>query len=151
MARVVLSKAVLKLGRRGEVKEVADGYFRNFLHPRGLAVIATPGRVRESEGRIAKMSLAVEQVRKNAAELSAKLEGAAVVVYGKATPKGKLYAAIGADQIIKAIDEQLKIKLPEQALLLDSPVKTIGKTNLSVQLSDEVRVTLSLEVSASKK
>lgn len=151
MARVVLNKAVPKLGRRGEIKEVADGYFRNFLYPRGLAVQATAGRVREAEGRLAKTTLALEQVRKNASELAGKLEGAVVTVSGKATPKGKLYAAITADQIIRAIDEQLKITLPEQALALASPVKSIGKVDLPVQLSDEVRVTLSLEVAASKK
>jgi len=149
--KVVLLKAVSKLGRRGEVKNVKDGYFRNFLYPRTLAVTATPGRLAQAEDRKTRASATMEQVRKNAAEIAKKLSEATVTVSGKATPKGKLYAAVSMSDVLKAVDEQLKIKLTDGALLSHDPIKTIGRTMVAVQLSDEVKSHIAVEVTASKK
>ncbi|MFA7278126.1 MAG: 50S ribosomal protein L9 [Candidatus Gracilibacteria bacterium] len=149
--KVVFTKAVSKVARRGEVKNVADGYFRNFLYPRGLAVFATKGRINEAEVRRGRATAAVEQIRKNAAEVAKKLEGATVTVAGKATPKGKLYAAITADIVLKAVQEQLGLKLTDSMLVSHDPIKTVGKMMLAVQLSDEVKSHISVEITASKK
>ncbi len=149
--KVVLLKAVSKLGRRGEIKTVADGYFRNFLYPRTLAVVATPGRVAQAEDRKGRATATMEQVRKNAAEIAKKLSEATVTVSGKATPKGKLYASITMADVLKAVEEQLKIKLSEGSLLSHENIKTIGRTMVPVQLSDEVKSHIAVEVAASKK
>lgn len=149
--KVVLLKAVSKLGRRGEVKTVADGYFRNFLYPRSLAVVSTPGRVAQAADRKARASANMELVRKNAAEIAKKLSEATVTVSGKATPKGKLYASITMADVLKAVEEQLKIKLSEGSLLSHENIKTIGRTMVPVQLSEEVKSHIAVEVSASKK
>lgn len=149
--KVVLLKAVSKLGRRGEVKNVKDGYFRNFLYPRTLAVNATPGRLAQAEDRKNRASVTIEQVRKNAVEISKKLAEATVTVSGKATPKGKLYASVSMSDVLKAVEEQLKLKLADSSLLSHDPIKMIGRTMVAVQLSDEVTSHIAVEVTASKK
>lgn len=149
--KVVLLKAVSKLGRRGDVKNVKNGYFRNFLYPRTLAVVSTPGRLAQAEDRKKRASATMEQVRKNAAEIAKKLSEATITVSGKATPKGKLYASITTSDILKAVEEQLKLKLTDGALLSHDHIKTIGRTMVPVQLSDEVKAHIAVEVTASKK
>lgn len=148
--KVVLLKAVSKLGKRGEVKNVADGFFRNFLHPRTLAVNATPGRIAQAEDRKQRAAATMETIRKNAAEIAKKLSGSVVSVSGKSTPKGKLYAAISISEILKATEAQLGLKLTESALLSHDPIKKVGKTLIALQLSDEVKANLTVEVAATK-
>lgn len=149
--KVVLLKPVSKLGRRGDVKNVTNGFFRNFLNPRSLAVLATLGRVRQAEDRKGRAAKSLEEVRKNAASIAEKLSVSTVSVSGKATPKGKLYASISVHDLLAAIEEQLKIKLSESMLLSHDHIKTVGRVLVPVQLSDEVRANISVEVSASKK
>ncbi len=149
--KVVLTKAVSKIGRRGDVKNVADGFFRNFLFPRGLAAVATPGRLKEAEDRRKRSTLEVEQIRKNAAEVAKKLASGQVSVMGKATPKGKLYAAISTETILKAVEAQLGLKILDSMLISNEHIKSVGKFTLGVQLSDEVKSQITIEVTASKK
>ncbi len=149
--KVVFTKAVAKVGRRGEVKNVADGYFRNFLYPRGLAVVATPGRIKEAEVRRSRAVATIEEIKKNATTIAKKLEGAKITVSGKATPKGKLYAGITSEMILKAVEEQVGVKLNDGMLVSDEHIKSVGKFTLAVQLSDEVKSHIAVEVSASKK
>lgn len=149
--KVVFTKAIPKIGRRGEIKNVADGYFRNFLHPRGLAVVATEGRIKEAEVRRTRAAANTEQIQKNAAEISKKLTGTAVTVSGKATPKGKLYAAITSEMVLKAVEAQLGVKLSDSMLVSNDPIKMVGKVTLAVQLSEEVTSHITVEVTASKK
>lgn len=149
--KVVFTKSIAKIARRGEVKNVADGYFRNFLYPRGLAVVATPGRIKEAEVRKSRAAATIEQIRKNAADVAKKLGEATVTVSGKSTPKGKLYAAITPDIVLKAVEEQLGLKLSDSMLLSSEHIKQVGKFSLPVQLSDEVKSHISVEITASKK
>ena len=149
--KVVFTKAVPKISRRGEIKNVADGFFRNFLHPRGLAVVATEGRIKEAEVRRTRAAANVEQIQKNAADIAKKLASGSVVVSGKATPKGKLYAAITSEMVLKAIEEQLGVKLSDSMLVSNDPIKMVGKTTVALQLTEEVKAHVALEVTASKK
>jgi large subunit ribosomal protein L9 len=149
--KVVLLKTVSKLGRRGEVKNVALGFFRNYLAPRTLALAATPGRIRQAEDRKSRAAKSLEEVRKNAVSIAEKLDGSVVQVSGKATPKGKLYASITMADVLDAVEKQLKIKLSDGMLSSHDHIKNVGKTLVPVQLSDEVKASISVEVVASKK
>lgn len=149
--KVVFTKAVPKVARRGDVKSVADGYFRNFLHPRSLAMVATPGRIKEAEVRRSRAAAGIEQIRQNATEVAKKLSAGQITVSAKATPKGKLYAAITPEIILKAVEEQLGLKLSDSMFLSHDHIKTVGKVTVPVQLSEEVASHISIEVTASKK
>ena len=146
MIQVVLLKAVPKLGRRGEVKNVKDGYFRNFLYPRTLAVVATPGRLKEAQGRMAKMALEIEQIRGQMKDVLAKLESSALRFQKKATAAGKLYAAISAKQVSEALEQQLQLSLPASAVILDEPLKAVGTFTISVRLAENFTAPVKVEV-----
>lgn len=149
--KVVLLKTVSKLGRRGDVKNVALGFFRNYLSPRTLALAATPGRIRQAEDRKSRATKSLDEVRKNAASIAEKLSLSVVEVSGKATPKGKLYASITMADVLDAVEKQLKIKLSDSMLSSHDHIKNVGRAMVPVQLSDDVKAHISVEVVASKK
>lgn len=151
MIQVVLTKAVPKLGRRGEVKKVKDGYFRNFLYPRSMAVVATPGRLKEAEGRMAKMSMEMDQIRAKMKDVLAKLEASTLVFQKKATAAGKLYASISAKQVSEALETQLQLSLPPSAVVLDEPLKTVGMSTITLKLADNFSAPLKVEIQALAK
>lgn len=148
MAQVVLQKTIAKVGRRGEVVTVADGYLRNYLYPRGLALPVTAGRLREAQERMKKMAVEMDQIRKNAGAVAETLTGLVVRVVGKATPKGRLYAAITTDELLRAVEEQAKIKLDPVILAHHDALKQVGRFEIPIKLTDDVGATLLVEVAA---
>ena len=148
MLKIILTKTIAKLGKRGELKNVKDGYYRNFLLPRGLAVLPTPGRLKEVEIRKAKMALEREQMLSRLSEVREKLEKSGLKFEKKITSTGKLYAAVTLKQIAEALDSQLHLSLPQEAILIPQPLKSVGKFTIELKLSEEVKVPLQVEITA---
>lgn len=151
MIQIVLTKAVPKLGRRGESKNVKDGFYRNFLLPRGLAVVATPGRLKEAQARMAKMVIEREQIKAQMKEVLEKLSGSILRFQRKTTSTGKLYAAITPKQFVEALEEQLHLSLKPENILLDEPLKAVGTFTVHLQLVEDFRAPLKVEISALEK
>lgn len=151
MIQVVLAKAVSKLGRRGESKNVRDGFYRNYLLPRGLAVVATPGRLKEAEGRMAKMALEQDQIKAQIKEVMEKLGKSVLSFQKKATSTGKLYAAITSKQIVEALEEQLHLNLKANSIFIDQPLKAVGTFTVSLQLFEDFIAPLKVEITALDK
>lgn len=125
--RVILLKDVRGIGQKLEVKQVADGYARNFLFPQGLAEAATEQKVEELETR--KKEHEADRER-GEAELSGKiaaLRGKVVKLAVRATQKGGLFKAVTAPDIVRALKEQHTIEIPESAIHLPQPIKTLGE------------------------
>ncbi len=126
--RVILLKDVAKVGQRGTMKEVADGYALNFLIARGLAVQATPEKVAAHEANIKREGEA--QARANAALISAiqSIEGLRVETKVRATEKGGLFKSITTADIAKL----LKVNIPEAAIQLEKPIKQVGEHPIKI-------------------
>jgi large subunit ribosomal protein L9 len=143
--RVLLIKDVYKLGRAGDIKKVADGYGRNYLLPQNLAVLATPGAVKQAD-RI-RQSATIERARQNQ-ELGAvaeRLEGLRLVFPVKAGETGKLYGSITSLMIGEAIERQTGIKIDRRQV--DSqPVKTLGLHRAHIRLTIDLVPEISLVV-----
>lgn len=146
--RVLLLKDVYNLGRAGDVKKVADGYGRNFLLPQGLAVLATPGALKQVE-RI--RGAATEQRVRLNQELGAiaeRLTGLQLVFPVKAGETGKLYGSITHQMIAEAIERAVGVKV-ERRQIDCQPVKTLGvhkaRIRLTVDLIPEVQVVVHRE------
>lgn len=144
--QIILQQNVPNLGKRGEVKKVKDGYFRNYLLPNGLALFATPGRLREAEKRIEKMSADRQQIKENAAKYAKTLEKTTVKFTKKASKKGKLYGSIGKAELIAALEREAKIQLSEDMLELTEPLKQTGEFEVIAKLSNETRTTFKVEI-----
>ena len=132
--KVMLLKDVFKLGRAGDVKKVADGYGRNFLIPQGLAVIATPGVLKQSN-RIAD-SAAKERNRLNEelGDLAEQLRELELAFPMKAGETGKLYGSVTSQMISDVIQEQTGAMLDKRQIEAQ-PIKTIGLHMVSVRLT----------------
>jgi large subunit ribosomal protein L9 len=143
---VLLLKDIRGLGRRGEVKRVADGYARNYLLALGLAKAATGGVKTAWEREQAQKAQKVENEMKNLDKQVALLrqgsEGSPtglrqIRIGAKANPTGKLFAAISGEQIAQAVKEQLGINLREDLLVMAKPIKQVGEHTVKYQASPE--------------
>lgn len=132
--RVLLLKDVYKLGRAGDVKKVADGYGRNFLLPQGLAMLATPGAMKQAE-RI-RVSGAETRTRLNQemGSVAERLNGLSLAFPTKAGETGKLYGSITTAMLAEAIERETGVKVDRRQI--DSqPLKTLGVHKARVRLT----------------
>ena len=135
--QAVLDKDVAKLGYRGEVVKVKDGYFRNYLLPRGFAHLATKTAMRVAASRKDKILLEKQRILDNAKEALGKLKGIKLTFKKKATSKGKLYGAITETDLIKAIQESENIKLEKEWIKMEH-IKTTGDHKAVIHLGPDL-------------
>ncbi|MCS7177998.1 MAG: 50S ribosomal protein L9 [Anaerolineae bacterium] len=132
--KVLLIQDVPNLGHAGDVKEVADGYGRNYLIPRGLAVPATEGRVRMAEvQKRARAAQATRQAQRIAA-LAERLEQLTLTFQARAGPSGRLYGSITPADIAEALERELQVPFDRRKILTD-PLRDLGDHTVPVRLS----------------
>lgn len=143
---VILKKDVKGTGKAGEVIKVSPGYARNMLIPRGLAVEATEGNVRnlEKQKQIQKENEAMEKAK--AAEVASKLSKENIVIKTKAGEGGRLFGSITNKDISEAIEKQLGIKIDRRKIVLENPIKELGVVNVEAKLYTEVTGKFAVEV-----
>lgn len=144
--KIILLDNIRGIGQVGDVKEVSDGYARNFLFPRKLGKVASDGAAKEAEAMKAKKLEALSMAKAQSEELAKKLEGIAVVLQGKSNEKGKLFSAITAADIATELSKEAGVHIPPDAIALDEHLKTIGdhsvRINLSGTISAEMKITI---------
>src|SRR5512146_36019 len=131
--KVLLIKDVYKLGRAGDVKRVADGYGRNFLMPQGLAVLATPGALRQTETIRAKADARRAELNNEMGSVADKLANLIVTLASKAGETGKLYGSITTQMIAEAITQKTGIQV-ERRQVDTEPIRTLGEHKARVRL-----------------
>ncbi|MFA6273081.1 MAG: 50S ribosomal protein L9 [Candidatus Paceibacterota bacterium] len=135
--KIILNQDIPKVGKKYEVKNVADGHALNFLIPRGLAAPATAGALKQLE--IAKAQIVVE--KKIQEDLLLKnlksLDGAKIEIAEKANDKGHLFAGLHKEQIIPEIKKQTGLDVLPEFLVLDKPIKEIGEQTIEVKVQDK--------------
>ena len=142
---VILRDHVDNLGRRGEIVKVADGYARNYLLPRGLAVMVTKSNVAEIE-RARAMALAEEQKRvAGMKELAGKLTEASVTIEGRANAEGHLFGSVTGAQIAAALRDK-GIAVDDKQVRLETPLKEIGVSDVVVHVHAPVEATVKVWV-----
>ena len=141
--KVLLIKDVYKLGHAGEVKKVADGYGRNYLLPQGLAILATPGALKQAEGIRSRAAASRQMLNAELGGLASQIDGQTVTFSSKAGETGKLYGSITtqdiADELSKVIGAQIDRKQVET-----QPIRVLGehkvKIRLTMDLTPEIKV-----------
>ena len=143
--QVVLREDVDKIGLRGEVVNVARGYARNSLLPRGLAQVATPGLVKELEKRDAQRARHEAKSVDEARAIAGRLEAIELRFDATAGPTGSLFGSVTATNVADRLWEQEKIRVDRRKLGLD-PIKRIGRYVVPVELFTDVTVELRIVV-----
>ena len=144
--RVILQKAVDKLGAPGDIVEVADGYARNYLMPRGMAVKATKGGVKHVESLKRAHSVRVDQAKAEAEQVATKLIGTPISVEAHAGEEGKLFGSVTPSDIADAIDRLAGIKVDRHDVHLDEPIRSIGTHEVRIHLYADVDPVISVQV-----
>jgi large subunit ribosomal protein L9 len=145
--KVIFIENVKGVGRKGEVKNVADGYFLNFLAPRKMAKIATPDAVKQAEEKKKKEVIETERLKEEAGLVKKKLDGLEIVLNGKA--KGNnLYASIGADELIKQLVDKVKIRLDKSNFASKLHLKEVGSHDVEIKLAEGLKATVKVVIKA---
>jgi large subunit ribosomal protein L9 len=146
--KVVLRNDITGVGRKGDLLDVADGYARNFLLPKGLALVATPGVEAQAEAmRKARLQRSASE-RADAIELADTLGGTTVRVTAKAGAGGKLFGSVSTSDIANALAAQTGTQIDRRSLSLPESIKAIGSYTVVAHLHTDVEVTLNVDVVA---
>lgn len=141
--KVLLIKDVYKLGRAGDVKKVADGYGRNFLIPQRMAVLATPGALKQIEKIRSQAEIRRTEQNSELKDLSSQINGLTVVFAAKAGETGKLYGSITTQDVATAIQEKTRFEVKKQQIDMQ-PIRNLGEftahVRLTMDLVPEVKV-----------
>ena len=146
--RIILQKQVEKLGAPGDSVEVADGYARNFLLPRGLAIKASKGAVKQAESLRRAHDQRVAKGRAEAEALAARLTASPLVVTARAGEEGKLFGSITASDLAEEIERSSGVTVDRRDVELPEPIRSVGAHDVRVKLHPDVDVALSVEVRA---
>ncbi|HWP31219.1 MAG TPA: 50S ribosomal protein L9 [Fimbriimonadales bacterium] len=145
--KVILTQTIPKIGKEGHVVTVADGFARNFLFPKGLAILADKAALAQLERRRSKMAMEIEKTRASALQAAEKINGQTIRIVGK-TAKGstKLFGAVTSADIAEAIKEQLGVAVDKKMVALLHPIKRIGVHEVLIDLHQDVDAVVRLEV-----
>jgi large subunit ribosomal protein L9 len=132
--KVLLLKDVYKLGRAGEIKKVADGYGRNFLLPQKLAVLATPGALKQVEKIRSQAEIRRTEQNSELKGLAEQINGITVVFAAKAGETGKLYGSITTQDVANAIQEKTRFEVKKQQIDMQ-PIRNLGEFTAHVRLT----------------
>ncbi|MNW52691.1 50S ribosomal protein L9 [compost metagenome] len=143
--KVIFLKDVKGQGKKGEIKEVSEGYAQNFLIPRGLVRLATEGNVKTLEHQTAAEVKRKENEKQEAVNLGKKLEEMTIGLKAKAGEGGRLFGAITSKQVAEAL-EKAGVKIDKRKIEMHDPIRTLGVTQVPVKLHPEVKATLKVQV-----
>jgi large subunit ribosomal protein L9 len=146
--RVVLRNDLDKVGKRGDIVEVADGYARNYLLPKGHAIVATAGVNAQATAMRKSRDLRDAKDRESAEVVARKLVPMVIRIPARAGSgdQAKLFGSITASDIADAVAEQAKVTLDRRRLVLDEPIKSLGTHEVPVKLHSDVEFRVTVEV-----
>ena len=146
--KVLLIKDVKTLGKAGEIKEVADGYGKNFLIGKGLALQATNEVIAKHNAEQKKLALKEEEEIKSAKELAEKINSTKLTIRHKAGANNQLIGSVTNKEISEELEKQFSIMVDKKSIVVDNKLKTIGIYEVSCKLGHSVNATLKIDIIA---
>ncbi|WP_068675997.1 50S ribosomal protein L9 [Oceanobacillus sp. Castelsardo] len=144
--RVIFLKDVKGKGKKGDVKNVSDGYARNFLLKNNLAEEATSGNLKALEAKKKKDAALEQQEKDDAVELKEKIENLTVEIKAKSGEGGRLFGSITSKQIADVLNKNYGYQIDKRKIELNQPIRSLGYTNVPVKLHQEVSGTIKVHV-----
>ena len=145
--KVILMTDVPALGQRGETLDVANGYARNFLLPRKLAVPATPANLKNVEHLKRQRAREEERALETAKATAERIEGLTLAVTARASEDGRLYGSVSPQDVVEFL-ERHKISVEKRRVAMDEPIKAVGDYKVLVRLHGDVTAALTVTVKA---
>lgn len=145
--KVLLRSDVAGVGRRGDIVTVSSGHARNFLMPRGLAVPASDGTVRQSESMKRARQLREAADRESAQAVATELASRTIAVSAKAGNEGRLFGSVSAGDIAAAVAAQTGLTIDRKGIVIEEPIRTVGEHRVAVELFPGVTGIVTLSVS----
>jgi large subunit ribosomal protein L9 len=132
--KVILTEDVLKLGDAGTIQTVKDGYARNYLIPQGLAVMATPGMVKQVEERQRAIAKRVAKLEDELRGLADRIDGLRVEIEARVGEQGRLYGSVTAADVAARLQELLGEEIDRRKVDLEQPIREVGEYKIPVRL-----------------
>ena len=136
--KVILTQDVKAQGKKGQMIEVSDGYGRNYLRARGLAVPADNKAINELKNREASQKHKIEVEKQQARDIAAKLEGILVKFAVAAGADGRLYGSVTSKDIAEELEKNHGVSIDKRKILLEDPLKAFGSYSVEVKLYSEI-------------
>jgi large subunit ribosomal protein L9 len=143
--KVILLDDVAKLGRRGEVRDVSDGYARNFLIPKKLALSATSGNLNNLDHIKKQQDAKAGRIKSDAEALRARIEALSYEERRQASEEGKLFGSVTSQDIADFLGKH-GVKIERRRVSLDEPIKALGETSVGVRLHPDVVAQLKITI-----
>jgi large subunit ribosomal protein L9 len=144
--RVVFLDDVDGVARAGEIKNVADGYARNFLLPRKLAAAATTASMQQAEKRARQLAIEQEKLDTAAQKVAGSMAKTSIVITAKVGEEGRLFGSVTASDIAEAVNERSGTQLGHRQVALARPIREVGSYEIEVSLTRNVKAQVALEV-----
>ncbi|KKI86564.1 50S ribosomal protein L9 [Niallia circulans] len=143
--KVIFTEDVKGKGKKGELKDVSEGYARNYLIPKNLAVAATSGNLKDLEAQEKSKQKKAEAELQKAKAMKEELEALKIEIPAKAGEGGRLFGAVSTKQIAEALGKQGK-KVDKRKIQLDEPIRSLGYTKVPIKIHPEVVATATVHV-----
>jgi len=144
--KVILRADVASVGKKGDIIDVADGFARNYLVPKGLALRATDGNVQQAASMRRSRDLRDAKDRGAAEEVARVLVPAIITVRAKSGNEGRLFGSVTTTDVAAAVQEQTGIEVDRRKLQLDEPIKSVGTHQIPTKLHPDVEFAITVEV-----
>ncbi|HPN30037.1 MAG TPA: 50S ribosomal protein L9 [bacterium] len=143
--KVILKERVENLGKVGDIVEVKDGFARNYLLPKGIALVCAPNNLKYIEDHKKKLELIAVKEESDARELAKAIEGIVVTLKKKAGAEGKLFGSVSVGDIVEELAKQ-KVDIDKKKVLLSEPIKILGEYKIKLRLYPEIEPAIKVVV-----
>ncbi len=149
--KIILLEDVKGVGPADTVKDVSDGYARNFLLPKGAAVIADKGTLKVLDVRLKAKAEGIEKEKADLRKIASKLDGAQISIQVDAGESGKIFGSVTHQDIARKVFETLGIEVDKKKIVLDQPIKETGSFDVPVKFTSDISASLKVNVAASPR
>ena len=146
--KIVLRSDVERVGKKGDILEVADGYARNFLLPKGYAIPANDGVVTQAASMRRSRDVKDAKDRQGAEEVARRLVPAVIRIPARAGTEGRLFGSVTSADVVSAVSAQTGVELDRRRVHLDDPIRSLGTHEVPVKLHSDVEFRVTVEVVA---
>jgi large subunit ribosomal protein L9 len=143
--KVILKEDVKNLGTMGQIVDVSDGYVRNFLTPRGLAVEANVKNIKSLEHQKKIIQEKAKKIKNQAQDLSSRVSAMTLVIKAKAGEEGKLFGSVTAMDVAEALKNE-GVEIDKRKIALDEPIRRLGAFTVSLKLHSEIPTQVNVQV-----